>query len=285
MSAVTSGPIVITDSTADLPADLVAKYGLTVVPLHVVVDGQVYDEGLDIAPDAVLSALAGGRSVTTSQPTPAAFEAAYRAAVDTGARSAVSVHISSAMSGTLTAARLGAASVPELDVRVVDSLTTAMGLGFAALAAAEAAAADEPVDTVAAIAARAAAQSHIVIYAHTLEYLRRGGRIGTAAHLIGSALAMKPLLHVEDGQVAPLAKVRTAGKARSRLLDLAVQAAGDGPVDIAVEHLGAPDVADEVASALRARLPQLRTLHLGPIGAVIAAHVGPGALLVVVAPS
>jgi len=274
MSAVTSGPIVITDSTADLPADLVAKYGLTVVPLHVVVDGQVYDEGLDIAPDAVLSALAGGRS-----------EAAYRAAVDTGARSAVSVHISSAMSGTLTAARLGAASVPELDVRVVDSLTTAMGLGFAALAAAEAAAADEPVDTVAAIAARAAAQSHIVIYAHTLEYLRRGGRIGTAAHLIGSALAMKPLLHVEDGQVAPLAKVRTAGKARGRLLDLAVQAAGDGPVDIAVEHLGAPDVADEVASALRARLPQLRTLHLGPIGAVIAAHVGPGALLVVVAPS
>ena len=110
----------------------------------------------------------------------------------------------------------------------------------------------------------------------TLEHLRRGGRIGAAAAVLGSALAVKPVLHVQDGRVVPLEKVRTSARALNRLVQRAVEAAGDGPVSVAVHHLAAAERAERLAAELRERLPGLRELHVSELGAAIGAHVGPG---------
>jgi DegV family protein with EDD domain len=118
----------------------------------------------------------------------------------------------------------------------------------------------------------------------TLDRLRRGGRIGAAAALFGTALAVKPLLHVAQGRIVPLEKVRTTARAAQRLVELAVRAAGDGPVDLAVHHLAAATRADDVAARLRERLPHVARLLVSEVGAVIGAHVGPGLLGVVVVP-
>jgi DegV family protein with EDD domain len=118
----------------------------------------------------------------------------------------------------------------------------------------------------------------------TLEHLRRGGRIGSAAALLGSALAVKPLLHVDAGKVVPFEKVRTAGRARARLVDLAVQAAGSPPCDLAVHHLGAAERAADLVTQLQARLPMLSECLVSEVGAAIGAHAGPGVLGVVVLP-
>jgi DegV family protein with EDD domain len=123
-----------------------------------------------------------------------------------------------------------------------------------------------------------------LFYVDTMEYLRRGGRIGAAAALVGSALAVKPLLKVENGRIVPLEKVRTASRARSRLEDLAVGRAAGQPVDIAVHHLANSDRAQSLAEHLRARVPGLRSLYVSEVSAVVGAHVGPGMLAVIVAP-
>ncbi|HVE73887.1 MAG TPA: DegV family protein [Mycobacteriales bacterium] len=279
----TSQVAVVTDSTAYLPEQVATDLGVRVVPLHVALGSRSGAEGVDVSPADVASALAGrGASVTTSRPAPSDFAAAYRAA---GVTCVVSVHLSSQLSGTYDAAQLAAKEVAEegIEVRVVDSATVAMGLGFAVMAAAEQAAAGATVDAVQQRATDAAAATSTLFYVDTLEHLRRGGRIGAAAALVGTALAVKPLLHVVDGRIAPLEKVRTASKALARLEDLAVERAGAAEVDIAVHHLAAADKAGLLADRLRARLPGLRLLHVSEVGAVVGAHVGPGLLGVVVA--
>jgi len=169
-----------------------------------------------------------------------------------------------------------------IEVHVVDSRTIAMGLGFAVLAAARAAATGASIDVVAAAAVDQAAATDTLFYVDTLEHLRRGGRIGAAAALFGAALAVKPLLHVRDGQIAPLEKVRTASKALARLEVLVVERAGEGEVDLAVHHLAAPDKAQALAARLQESLPRIVDLHVSEVGAVVGAHVGPGLLGVVV---
>jgi DegV family protein with EDD domain len=196
----------------------------------------------------------------------------------------VSVHLSSELSGTWDAARLAASQVGEHIVTVVDSRSAAMGNGFAVLAAARSAATGADAATVARTAREMAAATRTLFVVDTLEHLRRGGRIGAAASVLGSALAIKPVLHVLDGRVVPLEKVRTTARAMHRLVQRAVEAAGDGPVSVAVHHLAAPDKADRLAAELRERLPSLRELHVSELGAAIGAHVGPGAFGVVIAP-
>ena len=121
-------------------------------------------------------------------------------------------------------------------------------------------------------------------YVDTLEYLRRGGRIGAAQALLGTALAVKPLLHLQDGEIQPLEKVRTSSRAVARLEELALERAGAEPVDIAVHHLDNAERADALAQRLQARLPAVGQMVVSEVGAVIGAHVGPGLLAVVVAP-
>ena len=276
---------VVTDSTAYLPSELTEGYGIHVVPLYVVLPGRSGREGLDVGPDDVARALAvRGQTVSTSRPTPGDFVAAYRRALDEGADRLVSVHLSAELSSTSDAARLAAAQVGEHIVTVVDSRSAAMGCGFAVLAAARSAAAGADAAEVAETARRTAAQTSTFFVVDTLEHLRRGGRIGAAAAVLGSALAVKPVLHVQDGRVVPLEKVRTAARANNRLVQRAVECAGDGAVSIAVHHLAATERAEHLAGELRERLPALRELHVSELGAAIGAHVGPGAVGVVIAP-
>lgn len=272
---------VVTDSTASLPAGLPSAGQVTVVPLHVVLGRRTGIEGVQVLPEDVARALAERRvEVSTSRPTPAEFAAAYRA---TGARRLVSVHLSRALSGTCDAALLAAREVADdgIQVRVVDSRSIAMGLGFAVLAAAREAADGADAEQVERVARQTAQGARVRLYVDTLEHLRRGGRIGAASALLGTALAVKPLLHVVDGQIAPLEKVRTTARALDRLVELS--ATGDA-CDAAVHHLAAPERAETLAAMLRARLPGLGQLHVSQVGAVVGAHIGPGALAVVVCP-
>ena len=274
---------VVTDSTAYLPPGMARSHEVAEVPLHVVLGSRTGAEGLEVSPADVAQALAERRlQVSTSRPTPAEFAACYRSL---GAACVVSVHLSAELSGTYEAAVLGAGEVAGdgIEVQVVDSRSLAMGLGFAVLAAARVARDGGDAAAVAAAAVRSASRTDMVFYVDTLEHLRRGGRIGAAAALLGAALAVKPLLHVQDGRIAPLEKVRTASKALARLEALVVQRAGDDEVDLAVHHLAAADKAAALAERLRARLPSARSLHVSEVGAVVGAHVGPGLLGVVVA--
>jgi DegV family protein with EDD domain len=274
---------VVTDSTSYLPAELVRERGIAMVPLQVVIGGTSYDEGADASSGTVAEALRTRQPVTTSRPGPAAFATAYAQAAEAGSTAVVSVHLSAQMSGTVESARLAAKDSP-VPVEVVDSESLGMGLGYAVLSAAAVAEAGGTIDEVAEAARKRAAASHAVFYVDTLEHLRRGGRIGAAAALLGSALAVKPLLQMVDGHIEALEKVRTSAKAIARLEEVAVGLAGSGPVDLAVHHLASPDRADQLAARLRDRVPGLGDLYVSEVGAVVGAHVGPGMLAVVVAP-
>jgi DegV family protein with EDD domain len=277
---------VATDSTAYLPAGVVDRFGIEVVPLYVVLAGRSGREGSDISSAEVARSLAQrGGHVSTSRPTPGDFVAVYRRLLDGGADRVVSVHLSGELSGTWDAARVAAGQVGEHLVTVLDSRSAAMGTGFAVLAAARAAADGRSAPEVAGAARETAAATRTFFVVDTLEHLRRGGRIGGAAALLGSALAVKPVLHVADGQVVPLERVRTSGRALNRLVQRAVDVAGDRPVYLAVHHLAAPERAERLAEQLTERLPGLLELHVSELGAAVGAHVGPGAVGVVVDPT
>ncbi len=280
----------VTDSTASLPAETVAERGITVVPLQVVIGATAYDEGVDtgdgegVTPQMLADALKEWTPVSTSRPNPDAILEVYEKLAAEGADEIISVHISSELSGTYESAQLAArrASVP---VTPVDSKQVGMGTGFAVLAAADAIADGGDASRAADAARTRAANTTSLFYVDTLEYLRRGGRMGAAAALLGSALAVKPILKVEDGRIGPFEKVRTAAKALSRLEELAVEAADDAEVDVAVAHLASPDRAAELAERLADRLEKGlgdREVWLGEIGAVLGAHVGPGMVAVAV---
>jgi fatty acid kinase fatty acid binding subunit len=273
---------VVTDSTAYLPDGLAAGLGITTIPLQVVLGGVAGAEGSEVTPADVAAALARWTPVSTSRPSPTEFAAAYRAALAGGASGVVSIHLSGELSGTWDSARLGAQECGTDAIRVVDSRSAAMGLGFAVLAAAEAARSGGSLPDVYAAAVRSVEHTTTLFYVDTLEHLRRGGRIGAAQALLGTALSVKPILHVADGRIVPLEKVRTASKGMARLEALAAEAAGESPVDVAVHHLAAPERAAMLSDRLRSRLPRLRELYVSEVGAVVGAHVGPGLLGVVV---
>jgi DegV family protein with EDD domain len=251
------------------------------VPLTVVFGDRALEEGTEISARSLAEALRERRSVTTSRPSPAVFAETYRAAAEAGAQGIVSLHLSAEISGTYDAAVLAArdASVP---VRVVDTGGVAMALGFCALEAAETAEGGASLDEVVVAAEKRAEGISAYFYVDTLDYLRRGGRIGAAQKLLGSALAVKPLLELVDGRIAMLEKVRTASKAIARLEELVVERSGGAAVDIAVHHLAAQERADQLAEHLRERVRGLGELHVSEVGAVIGAHTGPGLLGAVV---
>ena len=278
----------VTDSTAMLPSETARARGVTVVPLQVVVGATSYDEGLDAeaTPETIAAALREWTPVSTSRPTPAHFLEAYRAAQDSGAEEIVSIHLSADMSGTFESAQLAAKELA-VPVHVVDTRQLGMATGLAVLAAADVVDAGGSGEAAARAALERALRTTSLFYVDTLEYLRRGGRIGAAAALLGSALAVKPLLQIVDGRIATREKVRTAARALSRLEELAVSAAGSDQVDVAVAHLANPDRAAALAANLSRRLEENlgeRELSLGEVGAVIGAHVGPGMVAVVVCP-
>jgi DegV family protein with EDD domain len=284
------GVAIVTDSTAYLTPGQVAGAGVPVrvVPLHVVIGGREHREGVDVRVEDLAEALRRFVPVTTSRPAPAEFLAVYEELAAAGADAIVSVHISADMSATVQGAHLAAGQSP-VPVTVVDSRVLGAAMGYAVLSAAAAAAAGADAETVAAVTRSRALDATVVFYVHTLEHLRRGGRIGSASALLGSALAIKPILSLDDGHIAPLEKVRTAGKALARMVELAGEAADRARtagriVDIEVQHLDFGARASEVAAALADRVANAGEIRIGELGAVVGAHVGPGTLAITVSP-
>ncbi len=280
---------VVTDSTATIPASLVEEHGIVVVPLQVVVGAQAYRDGVDpeASPENIAAALKEYLPVSTSRPSPAALLEVYEHAASRGAEEIVSVHVSGEVSATVESAMLAAKESP-VRVHAVDSRQIGAGTGYAALAAAEVVRRGGGGQEAAEAARRRAEDTVTLFYVDTLEYLRRGGRVGAAAALIGSALAVKPILQIVDGRIAPLEKVRTAGRALARLEELAVSSAAGRAVEVTVSHLAGSATAQTLAASLSERLAD----NLGGTGvrvcqvpAVVGAHVGPGLVGVTIAPS
>ncbi|MPZ25074.1 MAG: DegV family EDD domain-containing protein [Micromonosporaceae bacterium] len=273
---------VVTDSTAYLPAELSGD--ITTVPLTVAIGGVEGAEGERVGPAEVAAALTARRvAVSTSRPAPERFARTYRQLLDAGATGVVSVHLSAELSGTREAATLAAGQVDPDRVLVVDARSTGMGLGFCVRAAAGAAAGGADLAGAAQAARAAVAATDTFFYVDTLEFLRRGGRISAASALLGTALSVKPILHVVDGAIAAREKVRTASRALGRLVDLAVEAAGESEVEVAVHHLVAAERAREISTTLAQRLGgRLRQQWTSEVGAVVAAHAGPGLVGVVI---
>jgi DegV family protein with EDD domain len=277
---------VVTDSTAGLTGDLAARYGISVVPLRVVAGEVTVDDGpaalvLARLSGAISGELSRGARLGTAGPAPGRFAAAYAAAAAGGARAVVSVHLSAELSGTVNSAGVAAAGAA-VPVRVVDSRSLGMGLGFAALAAAEAAAAGQALEDVAEAASLRSARLRSFLALDSLDQLRAGGRLDEAR--AGSGLTARPLLQVVDGAIVLLEKVRTPSAAARRLEELAVSFAAGRPVDLAVQHLGHRERAAALAARLEQLIPGARQRYLVEAGAVIQAHTGPDMLGVVVAP-
>lgn len=281
---------VVTDSTSCLTAERAGRAGLTVVPLHVLVGGRGRLAGREIQTEEVADILRRGKErVTTSGVAPGEFVAAYRDVAErSGCAQIVSVHLSAGVSATAEAAQLAREELSgELPVHVVDSRVLGMALGYAACSGAEAAAAGSGVEEVVAAVRGRAEAGRTWFYVDTLEHLRRGGRIGRAQALVGSALAIKPLLTLRDGEVAPEERVRTRAKALARLVEHAVKAVGEAQaqgrqVELAVHELGAREAGEGLAEELRGRTGV--TPEVVQLDPVVGVHTGPGTLGVVVAP-
>jgi DegV family protein with EDD domain len=287
-AAVVVRTAVVTDSASALPAEWVAACAsdglLTVIPMPVMVGEEIYGEGEDDITETIALALASGKSVKTSRPSPGQFEQAFLAAERRGYEAVVCLHISGGLSGTADAARLAAGRV-KIPVEVLDSGTVGMALGMGVQSAVAAAAAGLEAAAVTEAATDRLARTKVYFYVPSLEQLRRGGRIGAAASLLGTMFAIKPILAVDAGKIVPLEKVRSAVKAIARLEEIAVADAEtrpDGLVRLAVHHFGNPAEAEGLAARLAAALPGCPPAQISSLPAVLAAHAGLGVLAVIV---
>jgi len=270
--------IVVTDSSARLPEDMIAEWGIRVVPLHILVDGNDLRDGVDEAPADLYQ-----RQVTTAGASPTELAAVYREALsDSDGDGVVAVHISNELSSTLGAAQHAAR---EFDgaVRVVDSKSAGMGTGFVALAAARAAREGGDLSTVAAQAEATVSRVHAFLVVQRLENLRRSGRIGAAASWLGTALALKPLLRIDDGKLVLAQRVRTTSKATVAMVEHVLAVVGEQRAALAVHHVDNPAGAAEVAATLAGALPGCGPAVVTDLGPVLGVHLGPGAVGVVLA--
>ncbi|MFD4444625.1 DegV family protein [Nocardia sp. NPDC058519] len=273
--------VVVTDSAAGLSADLVAELGIEVVPLHVLVGERQIREGVDpIEIDYTAD------SVTTSAASPGELREAYeRALSHSDGDGVVAVHLSRRLSATWESGRQAVLDMGAEDrVRVVDSLGAGLATGLPVLAAARRAAAGEALDEVYECAVSAATRSRTFILVNRTEQLRKGGRLSSAAAFFGSELVTKPLLQLVEGKLEMREKVRTRSRAYAKLVAAAVEAAASDGAALGIQHLGAPEVAENIATQLREQLPEVRELYVAEFGPALGVHLGVGALGVAVLP-
>lgn len=271
---------VVTDSTADLPPHVAKELGISVVPLMVVFGEKAYRDGVDLTSEQFFERLTQSTVLpTTSQPSVGAFQEVYsKLARET--KEIVSIHLTSKASGTVESAlRARETFTKGPRIEIVDSLTASMGVGLIAMAAARAAKAGASLEEVVSVARGMVPRIDVVVLLETLEYLRRGGRIGRATSFLGGVLNLKPILAVRDGEVQPVARVRTRKKAIDKMLELAM--AHEGISEVAVMHGTTPDEAEALAHRVSERLPGV-PVHTGRIGPVIGVHGGPGLLGIIV---
>jgi DegV family protein with EDD domain len=273
------GVAVVTDSTSYLPPAIVAAHDLHVVSLYVNENGRQQREADLTDLGAFYERLRGASDLpTTSQPSIGDFLAAYEPLVAAG-RDVVSIHLSGGISGTVDSARQAAAELAApagVRVEVVDSQMACGGLGLVAWAAGAAAQEGADLDGVVARGREAITATRLWFAVDTLEYLRRGGRIGAAQAWLGGALKIKPILTLE-GQITPVERVRTSGRAFERMVDFLRAREHDGADGWVVQHIRAPDVAERLVERGRALFGS-EPLFVAEVGPVIGAHVGPGLL-------
>ncbi len=273
----------ITDSTCDIPDELAARYDIRIVPLYIHWGEETLRDRVDIDAPTFFRRLATAEQVpTTSQPSPRDFLDAFEAARAEGAEEAVVITISTAMSGTYQSARQAASMIEDFPVHIVDARFNSFGLGWQVLAAARAREAGG--DAAAMIAAADAVRERTVLLVllDTLEFLRRGGRIGAAKHFIGTMLRLKPLIAVvpETGAVVGITQIRTRKRAREVLVQTfreRIAEKGTGKLHLAVLHTGWPEAAEALEARLRDELSPVEVVT-GWGSMVLGVHTGPRAL-------
>ncbi|MEU1427830.1 DegV family protein [Nocardia sp. NPDC005746] len=273
--------VVVTDSSASLPAELAADLGVLAVPLHVLVDDREMREGVDECDIDY-----GSSQVTTSAAAPGELRAVYERALElSDGDGVVAVHISRQLSGTWEAGRQ---AVRDMDaahrIRLVDSLSAGLGTGLPVLAAARRARSGEPLDVVYDSAVAAASRGRAFIVVNRTEQLRRGGRLSSAAAFFGSELVTKPILQIVDGRLELREKARTRSKAFTKLVAAAVDAAGEDGAAVAVQHLGAEEAASTIATQLQSLIPGIREVIITEFGPTLGVHLGVGAVGALVVP-
>lgn len=269
---------VVTDSTSWMPRDLLTKYNITVAPQVLIWGEQTLNDGIDIQPDEFYSRIKTAKVMpTTSQVAIPTMEKIFREQVDKGME-VIGIFVSSKLSGTLQSAvqaseMMGTAGKK---VHLVDSLSTAMAMGFQVLATARAIADGADVADAIAVAEKARDHSGVYFAVDTLEFLHRGGRIGGAQRLLGTALNMKPVLALQDGRVEAVERIRTKSKAVDRVLELVVEKAkGKSPIRLATLHANAPQEARDLLERASKELNPVEAL-LTEVSPVVGNHAGPG---------
>ena len=269
---------IVTDSTSDIPRPFVESLGIHMMPQILIMGTRTWRDGVDIDPPAFYELL------RTSSTFPSSSQASMQDFYDLFHRLSaeydgiVAVVVSSKLSGTINSAQAAADELADVPIEVIDSYAASMQLGLIVLATARAAVAGAGLEEVAAVARAAVEKTCIYFVVDTLEYLHRGGRIGMAARLFGTALNLKPVLTLSDGVVTPVARIRTRRKALDHVYGLLDdQLAGVDPalLHMAVLHVAAPDDGAELAAQVEARF-RPGEMIVGEAGPVVGAHVGPG---------
>ena len=270
---------IVTDSSADLPADLVQQHGITVLPCYVLVNDQTFKDGVEIKPDDFYRLLqAEGRFPTTAQPTVADFQEVYRDLAGQGDQ-VLSIHVSGKLSGTLNSAEQAKASLDGEEIEIVDSQLASIPLGLAVLAAATTASEGGSLQEVAEKVRQGLSLHHGLFALDTLEYLHKGGRIGKARAFMGSVLHVKPILRLQDGEAHPVERPRNRERAMRRLVELASELA---PVRrLAVIHSTDPDRMATLKQDLTGLLPADQIIE-ARFGSTLGTYIGPDALGVAV---
>lgn len=273
---------IVTDSTAYLEPGVAQELDITVIPLNVHIGDETLRDGIDITPEAFFQRLDQGAPIPrTSPPSVQMFERTY-ANLHARTDQILSIHISGRLSQTLSHAQRGAESLlGRCRIAVIDSLTTSLGLGILAKAAAQAAQEDATLDEIVRIVRGMIPHIYIVFYVDEMDYLERGRRIGKAQAILGTMLNIKPLLFVEDGEIIPLEKVRTHEKAVEKLFEFVAEFSELEQAAIVQRHPSATDETRMLLERLEQLFPNVKfpVIQYGP---VLASHIGPSAMGVVV---
>ena len=267
---------IVTDSTADIPRDQAESLGITIVPLTVFFGDEAYLDGIDLDSASFYRKLQASKELPrTSQPSPAAFQEAYSRLVDEGADAILSVHLSAKLSGTYQSACTARDSLPDsmkkIPIEIIDSQSISIGMSWAIIQAAQEARAGLGLAEVKAHVLDQLARTRILAVLDTLEYVRRGGRIGGARALVGNVLSIKPIISLKNGEVVPVEQPRTRSKAFARIAQL-LQAMGE------VEHVSLAESDDEVGRQLAQAIKSVYAgdLPIFRLGAALGTHTGPG---------